>query len=299
KGGMLNINALLEEETGELEDLIEGWKIDRDKGIISNGKDTYEYLELEKFGDWYKVMNHNGEGFILPNTPDVFRVNEEQENYAILEKEGKKFVANLEGKVLSSEYNDVLKLQIEDGVAYFEAREGDKWRVVRLDGGEVKSGLYDWVDILKVKDGVAYFEAREGDKQRVVRLDGGEVKSGLYNSIWNFQVKDGVAYYATKDGDKERVIKFNGVQEKKSSLYDKIELLWGLKIVSGVVGFVAKEGKKQKAVLFDGEKEVESLRLYDEIKLSDIFQEGNKIIMEFNGAKNDLWIKDSIEYELS
>jgi len=258
---MLNINALLEEETGELEDLIEGWKIDRDKGIISNGKDTYEYLELEKFGDWYKVMNHNGEGFILPNTPDVFRVNEEQENYAILEKEGKKFVANLEGKVLSSEYNDVLKLQIEDGVAYFAAEEGDK--------------------------------------QRVVRLDGGEVKSGLYNSIWNFQVKDGVAYYATKDGDKERVIKFNGVQEKKSSLYDKIELLWGLKIVSGVVGFVAKEGKKQKAVLFDGEKEVESLRLYDEIKLSNIFQEGNKIIMEFNGAKNDLWIKDSIEYELS
>ena len=102
----MNINALLEEETGELEDLIDGWKIDRDKRIISDGKDTYEYLELERFGDWYKVITNSWVGFIFPNLQGVYKVRKEKRDYAIVENNGLR-VVNLKTMAVSSAYDGV------------------------------------------------------------------------------------------------------------------------------------------------------------------------------------------------
>ena len=300
----MDINALIQQsEQRRLEDLIEGWKVDWDNKRISDERNTYEYLELERFGDWYKVITNSWVGFIFPNLQGVYKVRKEKRDYAIVENNEVRII-NFKTAKISDAYDDIEKHSIfRDGeVLAFEAREGDKRRVVILSKNEAKSELFDKVWIVGIENNLVAFIRKNKENYKVVLFDGkNKMESEQHELVYALETgfKHGVVYYTTKDEDKERVIKFNGVQEKKSSLYDKIELLWGLKIVSGVVGFVAKEGEKQKAVLFDGEKEVESLRLYDEIKLSNIFQEGNKIIMEFYGAKNDLWIKDSIEYELS
>ena len=198
----MNINALLEEETGELEDLIEGWKIDRDKKIISDGKDVYEYLELKRFGDWYKVMNHNGVGFIFPNTRGIYKIKEEYQDYAIVENNGLR-VVNLKTMAVSGAYDGVYVSEVNNGVVCIAIWDKGKARIAKLGSEEMRSSLYDDIWDLNSSDGVFYFAAEERKKRMVVLFDGKrEIKSEMFDEVVIKKFENGVLYFKGKKGNK-------------------------------------------------------------------------------------------------
>ncbi|MCD6547225.1 MAG: hypothetical protein J7K22_01585 [Nanoarchaeota archaeon] len=229
----MNINVLIEQsEVSQLETLIEGWKIDEVNKIVWDGKDGYSYLKIERFGKGYKISTMGYAGFIFPNLKGIYKIKEEKDGYAIVENNGMGIV-NLKTMTVSSSYDKVYVFEVNNGVAFIEAREKNKKRIVRLGSEEVKSGLYDDIRGLKVSNGVAYGICIEGwYKKRVIMLsEDGEKKSMLYDDIssiwWDINVElltvdGGIVCFKAKEGDKERAVLFNGENEVKSEMFDKV-----------------------------------------------------------------------------
>ncbi|MCD6547226.1 MAG: hypothetical protein J7K22_01590 [Nanoarchaeota archaeon] len=287
----MNINVLLEEKTN-LEDLIEGWKINSSQKIVSDGKGVYEYLELERFGNGYKVITNGWVGFIFPNIPGIAKLRKIEEDYAIFKVNDKEYVVNIKEKVLSSGYDWVENVNSKNGVVGFVGREGDKQRVVILSkNGEAISKLRDFISVhlncFDLGDNMIAFRAREENNYMIVLFDGKEEKeSMLYDNVSSPLLKNGIAAFIATEKDGNKIIIFDGNEEKESAPYDGAGKLL---FVDGVAAFEAVERGKRLAVLFNGEKEVKS-EMFDEIKIERLEND----VLYFKGRKGAEWIESTI-----
>ena len=249
----MNINALLEEKTKvNLEELIEGWKIDKDKKIIldSNGK-IYPYIHLEKFDIGYKVCGGSWIKFIFPRENTVFEeIRDFIRNDKIIA-----FVENKESKrrccliskdnvVKSRLYHDAGDLRVDNNVVYFVGIEGvAKERVIKLsEDGESRSSSYEGIINLIVENGVACFLASKNGFFAVNLFDGKrEMTHGFYDHISDLKYKDGIAAFVGMEHSKWRVVLLNWKKSVLSDLYGAVKIK---KFENGVLYFEGKEGNE-------------------------------------------------------
>jgi len=157
----------------QLEEILDGWKINRAKKILYDGRNSYEYLDIWKLGNVYKVKTIDGGGFIFPNTPGIFELLKGKDNFTfvILRKDDKKFFGNLKKGLITSGYDGVRNCYVANNTIYARIKQEDKWLLIKLDEKEIKSKLYDEIFRWKVTPEAVYLEVHQDEKAILVKLD--------------------------------------------------------------------------------------------------------------------------------